>query len=230
MQELIQNTNEALTMTSLEIAELTGKQHSHVMRDIENTLKELCQVSDDSDDKSKVGLIENDGFLGVKGIVETFYKAPAINNSFRNAKMYELDRENIMILCMGYSIPLRQKIVRRLEELEAQVLTLTQENLTLTQENLALAQETIKALEQDVRINKVDMDGLTLGTKSMAYRKLRVDYIDTKKAYKGMYEECAKLKVEETALHRVINDFEEQGKVTIGDIIKSSEKHGADIW
>lgn len=90
-----------LTMSSREIAELTGKQHQHVKRDIEKMLGEL------SEDVSKFGHIYLDG---------------------RNRKQreYRLDRELTETLLTGYSAVLRRKVVVRLRELEEQLAAVEQ--------------------------------------------------------------------------------------------------------
>ncbi|WP_458736958.1 phage antirepressor KilAC domain-containing protein [Pseudomonas chlororaphis] len=82
-----------LTMSSREIAELTGKRHDHVMRDIRNMLSEL-QITD-----PKFGGTYLDG-------------------SGRSMPCFHLDRELTETLVTGYSIPLRHKVIRRLHELE----------------------------------------------------------------------------------------------------------------
>lgn len=81
------------TMSSREIAELTGKRHDHVMRDVRNMLSEL-QITD-----PKFGGTYLDG-------------------SGRSMPCFHLDRELTETLVTGYSIPLRHKVIRRLHELE----------------------------------------------------------------------------------------------------------------
>lgn len=84
-----------VTMSSRELAELTGKQHQHVKRDIERMLKELEL------DASNFGRIYTD----------------RLN---RSQTEYRLDRDHTDCLLTGYSAPLRLKVIRRWRELEAQ--------------------------------------------------------------------------------------------------------------
>jgi len=86
--------NQALTMTSREIAELTGKEHFHVLRDIRTMLAEL------GEDESKFGGIYFD----------------AMN---RKQTKYILDRELTDTLLTGYSAIARRKVIARWRELEA---------------------------------------------------------------------------------------------------------------
>ncbi|HBO8851187.1 Rha family transcriptional regulator [Pseudomonas aeruginosa] len=88
---------QAVTMTSREIAELTGKQHKHVIRDIREMLDALEK------DGPVLGHVRED--KDSRGYTENFH----------------LDRELTETLVTGYSIPLRHKVIRRLHELEEQV-------------------------------------------------------------------------------------------------------------
>lgn len=81
------------TMTSLEIAEVTGKQHAHIMRDIRTLLDQ--------------GVAESNFGLGS-------YKDK--NNQERPC--YELTKKGCLILASGYDALLREKIINRWEELE----------------------------------------------------------------------------------------------------------------
>ena len=85
-------------MTSLEIAELTGKQHQHVMRDIRALL-------DQGVDASNFGL--------------TSYT----DKSNRQSPCYTLTKKGCLILASGYDALLREKIINRWEELETKELT-----------------------------------------------------------------------------------------------------------
>ena len=95
MNELINIQNE-ITMTSLEIAELTGKQHGHIVRDIEEQLGQLGGLSKFGDT----------------------YTHPQNKQVY---KMYRLPKREVLILISGYSVQLRAKIIDKLEELEKQV-------------------------------------------------------------------------------------------------------------
>lgn len=85
-----------VTMSSREIAELTGKQHKDVIRDIRVMIEALKK---DGADLRHVAE-EKDG----RGYTSCFH----------------LDRELTETLLTGYSIPLRRRVIARLHELEQQ--------------------------------------------------------------------------------------------------------------
>lgn len=87
--------NIAVTMSSREIAELTGKRHDHVIRDIEKLLDE------NEIDRPKFGGV----YLDAKG---------------EHRKCYNLPKDLTITLVAGYRSDLRLKIVRRWMELEGQ--------------------------------------------------------------------------------------------------------------
>ena len=86
-------TNKPVTMSSREIAELTGKEHRNVRRDIENMAKELSLSFEQK-------------------VLESTGGRPSV--------VYLLERREVEILLTGYSIPLRAKVIDRLHELEEQ--------------------------------------------------------------------------------------------------------------
>lgn len=101
MNKLI-NTNQIQTMSSRDIAILTGKELSHVHRDIKTQFAELYDIrSDDPDLDHKLSqylIIEfdNRGYISV----------------------VNLDKEQTYTLIAGYSVKLRNAIVKRWQELE----------------------------------------------------------------------------------------------------------------
>lgn len=80
-------------MTSLEIAEVTGKKHAHVMRDIRSLIEQGVNGSN-------FGLVN---YKDKKGEVRP---------------MFELTPKGCLILASGYDALLREKIINKLEELE----------------------------------------------------------------------------------------------------------------
>lgn len=92
--ELIMGGSAPLTMSSREIAELTGKRHAHVLRDIER------MFSENEINEPKFGSVYEDA----KG---------------EERKCYNLPRDLTYTLIAGYRSDLRLKIVRRWMELEA---------------------------------------------------------------------------------------------------------------
>ncbi len=83
-------------MSSSEIADLTRKLHKTYIRDIREMLDELKK------DGSDVSHVRED--LDSRGYASNLH----------------LDRELTELLLTGYSVPLRLKVIRRLNELEAQ--------------------------------------------------------------------------------------------------------------
>ena len=93
---VIESSN-VLTMSSLEIAGLTGKRHDHVMVDIVKMLSDLGKAAPD--------------FAGT-----AFYE---VNNAKRSRKIYNLPKRETLILVSGYSVAMRARIIDRWQELEA---------------------------------------------------------------------------------------------------------------
>lgn len=93
-------TTEVKTMSSREIAELTGKRHDNVLRDIEKMAKDLEIL-----DRLKFEVSEEINNLGL----------PV------QRRVYKLDKEETLILVSGYSIKMRAAIIRRWQELESQL-------------------------------------------------------------------------------------------------------------
>ena len=82
-----------VTMSTREIADLTGKQHQHVIRDTKRMLSDL------GFDASTFGRIYLDG-------------------SNRQQTEYVMGQDLVITLLAGYSAPLRYRVVTRLQELE----------------------------------------------------------------------------------------------------------------
>ena len=92
----LSNNSEVETMSSLEIAELTGKRHDNVMVDIEKMLSDVGKAAPD--------------FAGT-----AFYE---VNNAKRSRKIYNLPKRETLILVSGYSVAMRARIIDRWQELE----------------------------------------------------------------------------------------------------------------
>lgn len=92
MNELILSKD---TMSSLEIAELTGKQHAHVMRDIRSLLSQ--------------GVAESNFGLG-----------SYTDNNGQERPLFNLTKKGCLILASGYDAKLRERIIDRWEQLETE--------------------------------------------------------------------------------------------------------------
>ncbi|WP_051526511.1 phage antirepressor KilAC domain-containing protein [Alkanindiges illinoisensis] len=86
--------NAGRTMSSREIAELTRKEHGHMMRDIKSVLTQL-------------------GFNDSQYI--HYWIHP---QNYQQYPEYQLDHQLTMILITGYSVPLRAAVINRWSELE----------------------------------------------------------------------------------------------------------------
>ncbi|AUR90573.1 Rha family regulatory protein [Vibrio phage 1.162.O._10N.261.48.E3] len=117
MNELI-SSNQPLTMSSREIAELTEKEHKTVMRDIRVMLNDLGHGTD-------------------------LYLGQYSSNN-RMYDEYNLPKRETLLLVSGYMLHVRVKIVDRLELLESQTQPQIPTNFA---EALQLAANQAKALE-----------------------------------------------------------------------------------
>lgn len=82
-----------LLMSSVEVAELTGKQHKHVLEDIRKMLVEIQSAEKSADYQDSMG---------------------------RTQPCLMLDKDECLCLVAGYSAVLRMRIIRRWQALEAQ--------------------------------------------------------------------------------------------------------------
>jgi phage regulator Rha-like protein len=129
MNQLTQ-LNQIQTMSSLEIADLTGKRHDNVMADIRRMFQDLN--------------IDAPEFLGT----QTYG-----NNNKR--EIFNLPKRETLILVSGYSVELRAKIIDRWEELENKKRPMTPMELILqmAQANVELEK---KVERQESRIQQIE--------------------------------------------------------------------------
>ena len=96
---------EVESISSREIAELTGKRHDNVVRDIREVEKSLKSADNE--------VIES--MLGGKLNFEVAKYKDAQN---KNRDEYQLTKKQTLLVVSGYNVVLRAKIINRWEELE----------------------------------------------------------------------------------------------------------------
>ena len=92
MRNLVKVDNN-LTMSSLEIAELTGKQHKNVLADIRKMLDDL-------------------------EIDSAIFSAQYKDSTGRSLPMFNLPKDETLCLVSGYNVQVRMRIIKRWQELE----------------------------------------------------------------------------------------------------------------
>lgn len=162
------SVNTQMTMSSREIAELTGKRHDNVMRDIEKMLDalELAHLKFEGSYKDSTG---------------------------RTLPCFNLPKRETLILVSGYSVELRAKIIDRWQELEMQSRLGFNPNDDIQVLEYALEQKRAnRALQIELQAAKpalefveryVDSEGLmgfrqvckTLNAKENAFRDFLID-------------------------------------------------------
>lgn len=119
----------SLSMSSMEIADVSGKQHHHVLRDIDKMLEELHPNLDSP-------------------IKSTTYK----DSNGVDRRMYRLDKELTLTLTSGYSVRQRHKIIHRWLELEAKEAKQQPPPMTQIEILAAIAQEMAKLERKQLAI------------------------------------------------------------------------------
>lgn len=107
-------TGQAVTMSSREIAQLTGKEHKNVLADIRDMLESLGQTSAD-------------------------FSANLPDSYGRLQPAYNLPKRETLILVSGYSTDLRARIIDRWQELEAKAAQPQPVALTQAEQDIRIA-------------------------------------------------------------------------------------------
>lgn len=146
-------------MTSIEIAEVTGKEHKNVLRDIRNILEQ-----------------------GVSQL--NFEPAEYLDKQGKPRDMYNLTPKGCLILASGYDAALREKIIDRLEDLEKKkdsypVPRTFAEALMLAAKQQQAIEEKQRQIEQkDTEIKAKDTEIVQLST-AITEMQPKVSYVDT---------------------------------------------------
>lgn len=144
------------TMTSLEIAEITGKKHAHVMRDIRTLLEQGVS-------ESNFGL--------------SSYKQQQPNGGTKNVAMYKLTPKGCLILASGYDALLREKIINKLEELEKKSKEQYQVPQSFAEALMLAAKQQEQIEQQQLAIETKDKEIVQLST-TITEMQPKVSYVD----------------------------------------------------
>lgn len=153
--------NPTLRMSSLEIAELTEKDHRHVMRDIRDFIEQGAI------DRSRYGQISY------------------LDSMNREQPMYQLDFEATMLLITGYDVNRRAKVINRWMQLErgeavplaAKAAVPMDEHLALLKEHTELLKQAISALKKEANHRKnftPDEDARVLHLHGLGYSNRQI--------------------------------------------------------
>lgn len=155
------------TMSSLEIAELTGKAHSNVMRDIRNILEQL-------EDRRKFRFELSSR------------PQPMPNGGSKEAPCYILTKKDCLLLASGYDANLRAKIIDRWEELEVakrnggfQVPQSFAEALMLAARQQMQIEEQQKQIEQKEETIELQQQELTQSAPKVSYYDNHLQSVNT---------------------------------------------------
>lgn len=156
--ELIQfeESQKVSGMTSLQIAEVTGKRHSDVMRDIRNLLAG--------------GASERN-----------FALASYDDNQGKSRPMYKLTPKGCLVLASGYNVVLREKIIDKLEEYqqkERTTMTALPDFTNPAEAARAWAQEYEQKCIEQKRADEAEQQVLQL-TSEIEQMQPKVSYYDT---------------------------------------------------
>ncbi|WP_192485176.1 MULTISPECIES: Rha family transcriptional regulator [Cysteiniphilum] len=143
------------TMSSREIAELTGKRHDNILRDIEKMLNEL-------------------------EIAHLKFEGSYIDTTGRALKCYNLPKRESLILVSGYNIKMRAAIIDRWQELEQQTAQGTlpvEPTPTISTANYLEAAKIMKAAKDALKGFIKDNNQLALSCSQVGFKATGVDLI-----------------------------------------------------
>jgi len=182
MEKFIINTG--LKLSSLEIAELTQKDHKNVTRDIDEMIKAL-------------------------NINPLSFEQVEILGNNQTRRFFNLPPREVKILITGYSVPLRAKVIDRLEELEK-----AQKPRAMS--SLDLFRESVEALIEEREQRKL---------LEVEHKKLAVDHVKLEEKVDHAIEDSILSSIEQGRLQSAIESKAEQwGDVKYNGYIKKALK------
>lgn len=152
-------------ITSLDIAELTGKRHDHVMRDIRNEIKALGEE------------------IGQPIFGESSY----LNSQNKEQPCYSFGKDGAMQLALKYDAVTRYKVIKRIEELENQNIPQPMSQLEIMQMQIS------QMVEQEKRLSEVETRTSVIEQKQNDITEiLSLNPTDWKKKVNGIINAIAK--------------------------------------
>lgn len=148
----------AETISSLEIAKITGKDHAHVMRDIRNMEPAWEKIR-----QSKFGL--------------SSYKQPLPNGGFKDVPCYELTKVECLYIATKYNDEARAKLILRWEQLEKERAQAYQVPSTF-REALLLAAEQQEKIEEQQRLIEQNNEQILQLSSAVVSMEKKVTYLD----------------------------------------------------
>lgn len=177
------------SMTSLEIAELTGKMHKHVLRDIENAIAEMgdeCKSLINIDCPNLGSQIESMTYKDLSGI---------------ERKCFKLNKLAAINVVAGYSFKLRNAIIKRWLYLEDQLAILKDKSASRKQqlEAMEALHGMLPEIEQGVALNYIKANTVV--------NKVTSNYFGFPKMLKKDEMNSDLLRIREKVLNDYINLF-----------------------
>lgn len=146
--------HETDTMSSIEIAEITGKRHDAILRDIRNLLSQGVNAHN---------------FVAVEYTDKKGEKRPCFN----------LTKKGCLILASGYDAKLRERIIDRWEELETEKRNGGYQVPTSFSEALQLAANQAKQIEEQQKQIEQKDETIELQQEEIKKAAPKVNYYDT---------------------------------------------------
>ena len=159
MNEVIRFTDQQ-TMSSLDIAKVTGKRHSDVMRDIRNLVER--------------GASERNFAL-------SSYKQEQPKGGTKDVPMFNLTPKGCLILASGYDVVLREKIIDKLEEYQQKqrtTMTALPDFTNPAEAARAWAEQYEQRQLESKRADEAESQVLSL-TQEIATMQPKISYYDT---------------------------------------------------
>lgn len=151
----------AQTMSSLQIAELTGKRHDAILRDIRNLLEQGVQAHN---------------------FVELFNIRQLPNGGSKQEPFYQLTKTGCLILASGYNAVLREKIINRWIELEMMLMPQAPktfaEALRLAADKVEENERLLGEIENQQKLLTVQNEQIRDLNEANAEMRVKVSYYD----------------------------------------------------